>query len=141
MTYGALGARSQLPSLIACCCAVSLRAAVVGVLTGRSANLPAAVLGIWKAGATYLPLAADLAARSGWPSWPAMPESAHLIALDGLAVAALALPPALRPEELDAEFRRTHEHRPPPSCWPQRRRLHHLHLGLHRPAKGHADRP
>ena len=32
----------------------------MGVLTGRSANLPAALLGIWKAGATYLPLAADL---------------------------------------------------------------------------------
>ena len=50
---------------------------VVGVLTGRSANLPAAVLGIWKAGAIYLPLAADLpAGTSGlhgarcrrWPS-------------------------------------------------------------------------
>ncbi|MFY9855024.1 MAG: amino acid adenylation domain-containing protein, partial [Terracidiphilus sp.] len=90
--------------------------AIVGVLTGRSANLPAAVLGIWKAGATYLPLAADLpperlafmARDAGVPVW---------VALDGiplpLALAA-ELPPPLRPEELDDEFRRTHEHRPPP---------------------------
>jgi amino acid adenylation domain-containing protein/thioester reductase-like protein len=90
---------------------------VVGVLTGRSANLPAAVLGIWKAGATYLPLAADLPAErlafmardTGIADW---------IALDGLAIPlALArqLPPPLRPEELDDEFHRTHAHRPPTS--------------------------
>ncbi len=89
---------------------------VIGVLTGRSAGLPAAVLGIWKAGATYLPLAADLpperlafmARDAGIAQW---------IALDGLAVPpALTreLPPPLRPEELNSEFRRTHEDRPPP---------------------------
>jgi amino acid adenylation domain-containing protein/thioester reductase-like protein len=90
---------------------------VAGVLTGRSANLPASVLGIWKAGATYLPLAADLPPER-------LAFMAHdagitlLIALDGLAVpAALArdLPPPLRPEDMDAGFRRTHAHRPQPS--------------------------
>jgi non-ribosomal peptide synthetase component F len=90
---------------------------VVGVLTGRSANLPAAVLGIWKAGATYLPLASGLPperlllmARDAGVSL--------LIALDGVAVPpALVrdLPPPLRPDEMDAEFRRTHAHRPPPA--------------------------
>ena len=88
---------------------------VIGVLTGRSANLPAAVLGIWKAGATYLPLDSSLPperlvfmARDAGISL--------LIALDGAAVPpALArdLPPPVRPEEMDAEFRRTHAHRPP----------------------------
>ena len=87
---------------------------VVGVLTGRSANLPAAVLGIWKAGGTYLPLAADLpserlsfmARDAGMARW---------IALDGLAIPqALAqdLPAPLRPEQLEPEFP---AHRPPPS--------------------------
>ena len=92
--------------------------AVVGVLTVRSANLPAAVLGIWKAGATYLPLAADLPSErldfmvrdAGMSQW---------IALDGIAAPpALArdLPAPLRPESLDDEFRRTHSHRPSPPC-------------------------
>jgi amino acid adenylation domain-containing protein/thioester reductase-like protein len=82
---------------------------VVGVLTDRSANLPSAVLGIWKAGAIYLPLAADLPperllfmARDAGVSL--------LIALDGLA-APPGLPNPFRPEEMDAEFRRTHAHR------------------------------
>ena len=87
----------------------------VGVLTERSPSLPAAVLGIWKAGAIYLPLAADLPperlafiARDG--------GAAVLMALDGLPV-----PPALerhlraplRPEEIAVEFRACHAHRPP----------------------------
>jgi amino acid adenylation domain-containing protein/thioester reductase-like protein len=88
--------------------------AAVGVLTGRSANLPAAALGIWKAGATYLPLAADLPAeRLAFMARDA--GAVLLIALDGLAAPpALArdLPTPLRPEELDSEFRRTHAHRP-----------------------------
>ncbi len=82
---------------------------VIGVLTERSANLPAAVLGIWKAGAIYLPLAADLPperllfmARDAGVSL--------LIALDGLA-APPGLPNPFRPEEMDAEFRHTHAHR------------------------------
>jgi len=87
--------------------------AVVGVITGRSASLPAAVLGIWKAGATYLPLAADLPhERLAFMARDA--GMAHLIALDGLAVPP-ALPPAMRPEELGVEFRCTHGHRPPKS--------------------------
>ena len=89
------------------------RGTVVGVLTGRSANLPAAVLGIWKAGATYLPLAADLPQeRLDFMARDA--GMAHLVALDGLAVPpALAhrMPGPLRPEELDADFRRAHAHR------------------------------
>ncbi|PKU22236.1 non-ribosomal peptide synthetase [Telmatospirillum siberiense] len=86
----------------------------VGVLTGRSANLPATVLGIWKAGATYLPLAADLPPER----LVFMARDAgitHFMALDGLAVPpALArdLPPAFRPEEIAPLFRRTHAHRP-----------------------------
>ncbi len=86
---------------------------VVGVLTGRSANLPAAVLAIWKAGGTYLPLSADLPQeRLAFMARDA--GAAHLVALDGLSVPP-GLPPALRPEELDTEFRRAHDHRPPPS--------------------------
>jgi amino acid adenylation domain-containing protein/thioester reductase-like protein len=90
--------------------------AVVGVLTGRSAHLPATVLGIWKAGATYLPLAAGLPTdRLDFMARDA--GIAYCIALDGLAVPpalALGLPAPLRPEELDAGFRQTHSHRPPP---------------------------
>jgi amino acid adenylation domain-containing protein/thioester reductase-like protein len=88
----------------------------VGVLTGRSANLPAAVLGIWKAGATYLPLAADLPEeRLEFTARDA--GITLLIALDALAIPpALSrdLPPPFRPEEMDAEFRRTRAHRPAP---------------------------
>jgi amino acid adenylation domain-containing protein/thioester reductase-like protein len=90
---------------------------VVGVLTGRSAHLPAAVLGIWKAGATYLPLAADLPAeRLAFMARNA--GATHWMVLDGLAAPpklAANLPAALRPEELDGEFRRTHSQRPPPT--------------------------
>jgi len=85
---------------------------VIGVITGRSANLPAAILGIWKAGATYLPLSADLPHdRLTFMARDA--GIAHLIVLDGLAVPG-ALPSAMRPEELGAEFRCSHDHRPPP---------------------------
>lgn len=87
---------------------------VVGVLTGRSAHLPAVVLGIWKAGATYLPLAVDLP-----PKRLALMARdagvAHWIVLDGAAMPpslAASLPAPLRPEELDREFRHVHEHRP-----------------------------
>lgn len=90
---------------------------VVGVLTGRSVNLPAAVLGIWKAGATYLPLAVELPPdRLAFVARDA--GISHLIALDGLVVPTAlptALPPAFRPEELDTSFRRSHAHRPPHS--------------------------
>lgn len=91
--------------------------ATVGVLTGRSANLPSAVLGIWKAGATYLPLAADLPPER----LLFMAQDAgitHLLALDGLPVPpplARDLPPAFRPEKIDTLFRRSHVHRPPPT--------------------------
>ena len=92
---------------------------VIGVLTGRSANLPAAVLGIWKAGGIYLPLSADL------PT-----ERLHFMARDAgmtllIALDALAVPAALsgdaapiRPEDIDAEFRRFHTYRPPRSGGP-----------------------
>jgi amino acid adenylation domain-containing protein/thioester reductase-like protein len=84
--------------------------AVVGVVTGRSAKLPATVLGIWKAGATYLPLSADLPQdRLAFMARDA--GITHLIALDGLA-APPTLPPAIRPEELGDEFRRKHGYRP-----------------------------
>lgn len=63
------------------------RGSVVGVLTERSAALPATVLGIWKAGATYLPLSADLPPeRLAFMAKDA--GLTHLIALDGLAVPA-----------------------------------------------------
>ena len=88
--------------------------AIVGVLTNRSAALPSAVLGIWKAGATYLPLAADLPAER--LSFMARDAGvSRLIALDGLTVPpalALDLPPALRPEEMDETYRHAHSHRP-----------------------------
>jgi amino acid adenylation domain-containing protein/thioester reductase-like protein len=90
------------------------RSSIVGVMTTRSANLPAAVLGIWKAGAVYLPLGADLPperlARMAQDA-----GSTFLIALDGLVVPpelARGLPAVLRPEDIDVEFRRTHAQRP-----------------------------
>ena len=90
--------------------------AVAAVLTGRSGSLPAAVLGIWKTGATYLPLAADLPPdRLVFMAHDA--GATQLIVLDGLAVPPELeqhLPVPLRPDEIDAQFRRTHRHRPPP---------------------------
>jgi amino acid adenylation domain-containing protein/thioester reductase-like protein len=90
------------------------RSQVVAVLTERSSNLPAAVLAIWKAGAIYLPLAADLPAER--LHWMAVDSGAtHLISLDGLEAPLeleRELPAALRPEQLDAAFRAAHVHRP-----------------------------
>ncbi|GAA0544032.1 amino acid adenylation domain-containing protein/thioester reductase-like protein [Rhizomicrobium palustre] len=84
-------------------CAGVVRGCTVGVLTGRSAALPAALLGIWKAGAIYLPLSADLPperlafmAEDGGLS--------ALIALDGLVVPpelSAVTPHILRPEMLE----------------------------------------
>lgn len=94
------------------------RGAIVGVLTGRSAALPAAVLGVWKAGATYLPLAADMPEQR-LAGMARDASIAVLCVLDQLpAPPALgrdlmaAKIPLLRPEEIDADFRRTHTHRP-----------------------------
>jgi amino acid adenylation domain-containing protein/thioester reductase-like protein len=86
------------------------RGSVVGVLTGRSAALPAAVLGIWKAGATYLPLSSDLPPeRLAFMAKDA--GLTHLIALDGLVVPselAEAASHIVRPEALDAGDSRPH---------------------------------
>lgn len=88
------------------------RGTVVGVLTGRSPNLPAALLGVWKAGGVYLPLAADLPAeRLAFIAGDA--GAALLLPLDGAAVPeALSALPCLRPEDLSAGFRTAHAHRP-----------------------------
>ncbi|MGA3009070.1 MAG: amino acid adenylation domain-containing protein [Terracidiphilus sp.] len=115
LSYGALerAANSIAHSLLM---RGTTQGAIVGVLAGRSADLPAAVLGIWKVGATYLPLAEDLPAeRLAFMARDA--GIAALIVLDGIRVPlALAgeLPPPLRPEELDEKFRRSHEHRSSP---------------------------
>lgn len=89
------------------------RGSIVGVLTRRSPRLPAAALGIWKAGAAYLPLASDLPAeRLAFMARDA--GVSRLIALDGLSVPeSLAdfIPDALRPEELSASFCREHKER------------------------------
>ncbi|OYD81562.1 non-ribosomal peptide synthetase [Azospirillum brasilense] len=88
------------------------RGTVVGVLTGRSPNLPAALLGVWKAGAVYLPLAADLPAER-LTFIAADASAALLLALDGVAVPdALSSLLLLRPEDLSADFRTAHAHRP-----------------------------
>lgn len=88
--------------------------ATVAVLTGRSAALPATMLGIWKAGAIYLPLSADLPGeRLAFLARDAGAEA--LAALDGLPVPsplAALLPNPLRPEALSADFRAAHAHRP-----------------------------
>ncbi|UKJ77427.1 non-ribosomal peptide synthetase [Azospirillum brasilense] len=95
------------------------RGSVVGVLTGRSPNLPAALLGVWKAGAVYLPLAADLPAeRLAFIAGDA--GAALLLALDGVAVPdALSALPLLRPEGLSADFRTAHAHRPQAATGPE----------------------
>lgn len=94
------------------------RGSVVGVLTGRSPNLPAALLGVWKAGAVYLPLAADLPAeRLAFIAGDA--GAALLLALDGVAVPEpLSALPLLRPEGLSADFRTAHAHRPQAATGP-----------------------
>ncbi len=83
------------------------RGNVVAVLTGRSSHLPAALLGLWKAGGTYLPIASDLPPeRMAFMARDA--GSSHLIALDGVKVPAqlaAILPDALRPDELPESFR------------------------------------
>ena len=82
---------------------------VVGVLSGRSAQLPACVLGLWKAGAIYLPLAADLPPeRLAYMANDA--AISLLVALDG-AVVPENLGPVLRLDDLDESFRRHHGHR------------------------------
>ena len=59
LTYGAL--EEQANGIASQLLAAGVRPGErVGVLTGRSRQLPGALLGLWKAGATYLPLAADL---------------------------------------------------------------------------------
>ncbi len=87
-----------------------VRGSVVGVLTERSAALPATVLGIWKAGATYLPLSADLPPdRLAFMAKDA--GLTQLIALDGLAVPTELADTAfhiLRPETLDGADSRPH---------------------------------
>jgi amino acid adenylation domain-containing protein/thioester reductase-like protein len=85
------------------------RGDVVGVISGRSANLPAAALAVWKAGATYLPLAADLP-----------PERLAYMMEDAGAKLVLVLDqhplapscPCLRPEDLSKQFRQDHRYRP-----------------------------
>ncbi|MGR0188478.1 amino acid adenylation domain-containing protein [Azospirillum aestuarii] len=95
------------------------RGTVVGVLTGRSPNLPAALLGVWKAGAVYLPLASDLPSeRLAFIAVDA--GAALLLALDGAAVPdALSALPVLRPEDLSADFRTAHAHRPQAATGPE----------------------
>ncbi|CAO3455102.1 hypothetical protein [Azospirillum argentinense] len=95
------------------------RGTVVGVLTSRSLNLPATLLGVWKAGAVYLPLAADLPAeRLAFIAGDA--GAALLLALDGVTVPeALSALPLLRPENLTAEFRTAHAHRPQAATGPE----------------------
>jgi amino acid adenylation domain-containing protein/thioester reductase-like protein len=86
---------------------------VVAVLSGRSLQLPAAALGIWKAGAVYLPLAFDLPPeRLAFIVCDA--GASHLMALDGVSIPQLlahGLPEALRPEELSEKFYREYRKR------------------------------
>ncbi len=85
--------------------------AAIGVLTERSAHLPATVLGIWKAGAIYVPLDAGLPpSRLAFMARDA--AITLLIALDGLAVPPELSCDPIRPEEMDAGFRAAHAHRP-----------------------------
>ena len=77
------------------------RGTTVAVLTSASADLPATVMGIWKAGGTYLPLSHDLpAARLAAIAGDAGAEV--LIVLDGLTVPeplAASVSAVIRPEE------------------------------------------
>lgn len=90
------------------------RGSVVGVLSGRSPHLPAAALAVWKAGATYLPLAADLPGER-LAFMAADAGASQLIVLDGAPVTGRLLarfPDPLRPEAFSPEFRRIHAGRP-----------------------------
>ncbi|TLU58765.1 MAG: amino acid adenylation domain-containing protein [Chlorobium sp.] len=90
------------------------RGSIVGVLTARSLNIPATLLGIWKAGATYLPLASDQPSeRLSFMAHDA--GISHLIALDGITMPDLlaeGLPEPLRPEELSESFCQRHSKKP-----------------------------
>ncbi|NTU44037.1 MAG: amino acid adenylation domain-containing protein [Chlorobiaceae bacterium] len=89
------------------------RGEVVAVLSGRSKHLPAALLGIWKTGAIYLPLSIELPPER----MSFMVEDAgvaHLVALDGAPLPELfarLFAEPLRPEELPEAFRRQHSNR------------------------------
>ncbi len=89
------------------------RGSVVAVLAGRSSQLPAALLGIWKSGATYLPLSMELPAeRMSFMTGDA--EVSHLIVLDGIAVPEeldRIVSNPLRPEELSEPFRQQYSKR------------------------------
>ncbi|MDA3835148.1 MAG: amino acid adenylation domain-containing protein, partial [Spirochaetales bacterium] len=88
---------------------------VVAVLTGRSACLPQTALGIWKAGAVYLPLAFDLPPeRLSFIQRDA--GVSHLVTLDGAEVPEILsreLPPVIRPEKFTGEFLNEHQKRLP----------------------------
>ena len=89
------------------------RGSVVAVLAGRSSQLPAALLGIWKSGATYLPLSMELPPER--MSFMATDGGvSHLIVLDGIAVPEeldRIVSDPLRPEELPEPFRRQYSKR------------------------------
>ena len=84
------------------------RGNTIGVLTANPENLPATVLGIWKAGGTYLPLAHELpAARLALMATDA--GANHLIVLDGLTIPPVlgnAIGTLIRPEECSPSERR-----------------------------------
>ena len=84
---------------------------VVAVLTRRSPNLATAVLAVWKAGAVYLPLSADLPADR-LTFMAADAGAVRLLTLDGVARPdGLALP-VLEAADTDAAFAAAHGHRP-----------------------------
>ena len=86
---------------------------VIAVLTGRSPHLPATLLGIWKSGAIYLPLASDLPQeRLAFMACDA--AVSYMVALDGVTVPELLAegrPEAFRPETLSATFLQQHSQR------------------------------
>lgn len=89
------------------------RGSVVAVLTGRSSQLPAALLGIWKSGAVYLPLSIELPPER--MSFMAGDSGvSHLIVLDGIAVPHQLdriVSNPLRPEALQEPFRQQYSKR------------------------------
>jgi len=89
------------------------RGSVVAVLTDRSSQLPATLLGIWKSGAVYLPLSMELPPER--MSFMATDGGvSHLIVLDGIAIPEeldRIVSDPLRPEELPEPFRRQYSKR------------------------------